>query len=33
MYLADDRFAKYYNDKAQVPVVQLLHDVVYRYTK
>jgi len=33
MYLADDRFAKYYNDKAQTPVVQLLHDVVYRYTK
>ncbi|MFC6175270.1 MerR family transcriptional regulator [Companilactobacillus huachuanensis] len=33
MYLADERFAKYYNDKAQTPVVQLLHDVVYRYTK
>lgn len=33
MYLADPRFAKYYNDKAQTDVVQLLHDVVYRYTK
>lgn len=33
MYLADDRFAKYYNDRAGKQVVQLLHDVVYHYTK
>ncbi|WP_334329449.1 MerR family transcriptional regulator [Companilactobacillus sp. HBUAS59699] len=33
MYLADPRFAKYYNDKAKRPIVQLLHDVVYHYTK
>lgn len=33
MYLADPRFAKYYDDKAGEPVVQLLHDVVYHYTK
>lgn len=32
MYLADDRFARYYDEKAKKPVVQLLHDVVYRYT-
>lgn len=33
MYLADKRFQKYYDEKAQTPVVQLLHDVVYQYTK
>ena len=33
MYLADNRFAKYYDDKAGREVVQLLHDVVYHYTK
>ncbi|WP_125566747.1 MerR family transcriptional regulator [Companilactobacillus insicii] len=33
MYLADDRFSKYYNDRAGKQVVQLLHDVVYHYTK
>lgn len=33
MYLNDDRFSKYYNDKAKTPVVKLLHDVVYHYTK
>jgi len=32
MYLADERFAKYYDDKAKTPVVQLLRDVVYHYT-
>lgn len=32
MYLADERFSKYYDQKAKTPVVQLLHDVVYRYT-
>ncbi len=32
MYLADDRFARYYDEKAKESVVQLLHDVVYRYT-
>lgn len=33
MYLGDERFAKYYNDKAQTEIVKLLHDVVYQYTK
>ncbi|WP_125588465.1 MerR family transcriptional regulator [Companilactobacillus jidongensis] len=33
MYLVDERFAKYYNDRAGKQVVQLLHDVVYHYTK
>lgn len=33
MYLADERFSKYYNDRANRPVVQLLRDVVYHYTK
>jgi len=32
MYVADERFASYYNDKAQTEVVKLLHDVVYQYT-
>ena len=32
MYLADERFSKYYDDKAKTPITQLLHDVVYRYT-
>lgn len=31
MYVTDERFANYYNDKAGKEVVQLLHDVVYRY--
>lgn len=34
MYLADERFAKYYNDRAENPeAVQWLHDAVYRYAK
>lgn len=33
MYISDARFGDYYNQKAQTPVVQLLHDVVYEYTK
>jgi len=33
MYLADNRFQKYYDEKANMPVIQLLHDVVYQYTK
>ena len=33
MYLMDSRFQQYYDKKAQTPVAQLLHDVVYRYTK
>ena len=32
MYLSDARFAKYYDDKAKVPVIRLLHDVIYHYT-
>lgn len=32
MYLSDARFAKYYDDKAKVPVTRLLHDVIYHYT-
>lgn len=33
MYVNDERFANYYNQKARQQVVQLLHDVVYQYTK
>ncbi len=33
MYLADERFGDYYNKKANEPVIQLLHDVIYNYTK
>lgn len=33
MYLADERFAKYYNDKAGKTAAQWLHDAVYRYAK
>lgn len=33
MYISDARFGDYYNQKAQTPVVQLLHDVIYEYTK
>jgi len=32
MYMEDNRFAKYYDDKADTPVVKTLHDVVYHYT-
>ncbi|WP_152655928.1 MerR family transcriptional regulator [Oceanobacillus sp. CFH 90083] len=31
MYLADERFAKYYNDRAGREVVSLLHDAVVKY--
>ncbi|APX71543.1 MerR family transcriptional regulator [Companilactobacillus allii] len=33
MYITDKRFSDYYNNKANKPVVQLLRDVVYHYTK
>lgn len=33
MYLADERFAEYYNDRAGEPIIQLLRDVVYHYTE
>ncbi len=33
MYLADDRFAKYYNERAEKEVVSLLHDVVMKYAE
>ncbi|MCT1902583.1 MerR family transcriptional regulator [Oceanobacillus sojae] len=33
MYLADERFAKYYNDRAGREVVSLLHDAVVKYAE
>ena len=33
MYISDARFGDYYDKKANMPVVQLLHDVIYEYTK
>lgn len=33
MYLADKRFADYYNKRAHQDVVRYLYDVVYHYTK
>lgn len=33
MYVADERFSRYYDEKAQTKVAGLLRDVVYRYTK
>ncbi|WP_201307247.1 MerR family transcriptional regulator [Companilactobacillus farciminis] len=33
MYINDARFGDYYDKKANMPVVQLLHDVIYEYTK
>lgn len=32
MYLADERFAAYYNQKTSHPSAQLLHDIIYHYT-
>jgi len=32
LYVADDRFADYYDAKAKTPVARLLRDVVYQYT-
>lgn len=31
MYMADERFAKYYNNRAKKEVVSLLHDAVVKY--
>lgn len=33
MYVADERFAKYYNDKAGKEVVKTLRDIIVRYAK
>ncbi len=33
MYLADERFAKYYNDRAGREIVSLLHDAVIKYAE
>ncbi|GGP13001.1 MerR family transcriptional regulator [Oceanobacillus neutriphilus] len=33
MYLADERFAKYYNDRAGKEIVSLLHDAVVKYAE
>lgn len=33
MYVADERFAKYYNDKAGEEVVNTLRDIIVRYAK
>lgn len=33
MYVADERFAKYYNDKAGEEVVNALRDIIVRYAK
>lgn len=33
MYVLDERFAKYYNDKANNDVVEILRDIILKYTK
>lgn len=33
MYVADERFAKYYNDKAGIEVVNTLRDIIVKYAK
>lgn len=33
LYINDDRFGSYYNDKAKENVVKLLHDVIYQFTE
>lgn len=33
LYINDDRFGSYYNDKAKEDVVKLLHDVIYQFTE
>ena len=33
MYVADERFAKYYNDKAGKEVVNILRDIIVKYAK
>ncbi|WP_288222384.1 MerR family transcriptional regulator [uncultured Clostridium sp.] len=33
MYVADERFAKYYNDKAGKEVVNILRDIIIKYAK
>lgn len=33
MYVLDERFAKYYNDKAKKDVVNVLSDIIIKYTK
>lgn len=33
MYVADERFAKYYNDKAGKEIVEILRDIIVKYTK
>ncbi|WP_195970847.1 TipAS antibiotic-recognition domain-containing protein [Clostridium thermobutyricum] len=33
MYVMDERFSKYYNDKAGKEVVSLLRDIILKYTK
>lgn len=33
MYVADERFAKYYNDKAGKEVVEILRDIIVKYAK
>lgn len=32
MYVSDERFAAYYNDRVEADVVDILHDVIYYYT-
>ena len=33
MYVADERFAKYYNDKAGKEVVEILRDIIVKYAR
>lgn len=33
LYVEDERFTKYYDDKANTEVVKLLRDVIYKYTE
>lgn len=33
LYVADERFAAYYNDHVEADVVDIMHDIIYHYTK
>ncbi|CAJ2237164.1 MerR family transcriptional regulator [Companilactobacillus paralimentarius] len=33
LYVEDERFTKYYDDKANTEIVKLLRDVIYKYTE
>ncbi len=33
MYMADERFMAYYNERAEMEVVEILHDIIIKYAK